>query len=172
MLLLLLAACIQPVPPQSAAVPTKITVAALRTDFETSQVAAVPQRLDDAIFLEMAERTLQPLPVPLADLDLFGAARDADWRLEQLAALSDGELVALVNAEATFSSQLAGRYRWTVDTTIAVSPREDLSVAVIHQLHTPVFLLYHHQREDAALAEATPAIERELAIVLDEVLAR
>lgn len=172
MLPLLLLACIQPVPPHSAAVPTKITVAALRTDFATSQVAAVPQRLDDAIFMEMAHRTLQPLPVPLADLDLFGAARDADWRLEQLAALSDAELVALVNSEASFSSQLAGRYRWMVDTTIAVSPRDDLDAAVVHHLQTPVFLVYHHQREDDALAEATPAIERELAVVLDEVLAR
>lgn len=170
--LLLLSACIQPVPPVTAVRPAQITVAALRTDFTTSQVAPVPGRLSAAIDGELAERTLRPSAFPATDLDLFAVSRDATWRLEQLAALADSDLLALINSEATFSSQLAGRYRWVVHTTIAVAHRDDLDGAVVHELETPVFLPYHHQREDAALADATPSIERELATVLDEVLAR
>jgi hypothetical protein len=62
---------------------------------------------------------------------------------------------------------MAGRYRWTVDVTLAlrgVGAPEDRTFTV------PVALVYDHERELAAVDAAAPAIASELREVLDHAL--
>lgn len=72
-----------------------------------------------------------------------------------------------IAAQARWYAQLAGRYRWTVETQVRLTRTETDEVISETSFEVPVFLLYDHQREDAAFEQALPVIERQLGDLLD-----
>ncbi|MBW1881200.1 MAG: hypothetical protein JRJ84_22835 [Deltaproteobacteria bacterium] len=170
---LLAPACVKPKPPVVSATADPVALAPLRTDFATNEVVPAPERLREALTNTLEERNLKPRPVAEAELaELFGAGRNSRHRLERLAVSDDGAtLLVLVEAECTFFAQVAGRYRWIVAVKLTFADRDDLDAALVRAFDVPVFLQFSHEKEDAALAEATPNIERKLGEMLDEILA-
>jgi hypothetical protein len=79
----------------------------------------------------------------------------------------DTELIVLIHTRVEFFSLLVGRYRWTVQATLAVADPEDPSTHLERTVEIPVFLPFHHQQEAEALEAATPALARELGSLLD-----
>lgn len=118
------------------------------------------------------------LRVELASLDtsesvaLSEASRrslEEACRLRGLAVTTPGEapVEMQISAQARWYAQLAGRYRWTVETQLRlIRPGSDEVISET-SFEVPVFLLYDHQREDAAFEEALPVVERQLGDLLD-----
>lgn len=158
---LTLFACIKPAGPVQAPTPLDLRVAPVVTSYDTALIALGGEALVEELSAEIAAHALRAAPI--TELGALASARNADARL---AALGDGP-VLLVEAAPRFSSQMAGRYRWTVDVTLAlrgVGAPEDRTFTV------PVALVYDHERELAAVDAAAPAIASELREVLDHAL--
>lgn len=159
----LVAGCVKPVPVITAATAEPVAYAAVRTELGTADLVDAPDRLQDALHAALVERNLQPLRVEASSI----TGRSTGVRLESLGA--DG-LRVLLEAEVTYFAQVAGRYRWTVDVTLTLADGADAPLTRQEQI--PVFLQFSHEKEDAALADATPSIERLVGEVLDDHLSR
>ena len=118
------------------------------------------------------------LDVRLSSLDAGQALAfpdDARARLEEsckrrglkLTEAGDASVEAQVEASTRWYSQLGGRYRWTVETVVRIVRTDDQELLSESMFEVPVFLLYDHEREDAALRQAMPVVERQFGEVLD-----
>jgi hypothetical protein len=76
-------------------------------------------------------------------------------------------LVVLVESTARYSSQMNGRYRWTVEVDARVARAEAPDDVERAEFTVPVHLLYAHEREAEALAEAAPSIARRVGQLVD-----
>jgi hypothetical protein len=79
--------------------------------------------------------------------------------------LPHAEPVVLVEAVARFSTELQGRWRWTVDVVATLDAPGDADVGVAFAV--PVFLTRYQDREGEALVAAVPGIERRLGRAVD-----
>ena len=98
--------------------------------------------------------------------------RSTEARVQIAARQSKADHVVLVEAKPIFVSQVAGRYRWKVDVALTMAPRSELGKARTWSWKIPVFLLFYHQREPAALDAAVPVLKRNLDRALSEYLER
>lgn len=162
--ILAFAGCIKSSAPTQAPVETPVGVVAILDSSEGPR--AVPATLDTAIAREITRHNLVPTAMPATAID---GARTSETRLQ---AMSRGPetAVILVESSATFYAQVAGQFRWTVDVRVTLAPSDDLDPKIVREVEIPVFLLYYHQQEDAALEQAAPAIARVLGDALDESL--
>ena len=80
--------------------------------------------------------------------------------------VSEG-LWLLVESEARWYAQVAGRYRWTVEVVMTLGG-PDGQVLSQQGFEVPVFLVYDHEREAAALRGAQPVIARRVGELVDE----
>jgi len=153
--------CIKPSGPVQAPTPLDLRVVPIVASYADATVSAAGPGLGDALVAEVASHALRGA---LTEAGPALAARDTEARV---AALGAGPLV-LVEAAPRFSSQMAGRYRWTVDVTLSVV---GVGEGETRHFAVPVALVYDHEREQAAADTAAPAIARELREVLDHALA-
>ncbi|MEZ4322680.1 MAG: hypothetical protein R3F61_34755 [Myxococcota bacterium] len=156
--LFLLAGCPHPTVPQ-AAQPAPVRLASVLQSATDGPVEADDTALD-AIVAEVQRRNLTPMAVSVS-----GPHRR---RLEMLAEGASGGLVLLVESTARFSSQMNGRYRWTVEVEARLADPAALDDAATVDFTVPVHLLYAHERENDALIAATPSIARRVGGLLDE----
>lgn len=112
----------------------------------------------DAVADALARRGITVTPVPL----------DVPHR-QRLQALADGAdgLVVLLESRPRFSSQMNGRYRWTVEVDAHVARADALGDVEEATFTVPVHLLYAHEAGDQALAEAAPTIARRVGRLVD-----
>lgn len=165
-MVLILAAlgCVARHEPVRADTPTPIDVVPVLAGVDDPAVTDAPERLDEALVQTLSAHNLQPTLVP-ADrwTQAFVTTRDTPRRVEHLA--PKGNLL-LVETEAAYFSQLNGRYRWTVDVTLTLVP-----AGLSDTFEVPVFLEFQHEREEQALAAATPVIARHVGDLVDDWLA-
>lgn len=154
-----------------APAPMDAAVAGVLRMLDSGQVTALPEVVFERVGEALGARDLtpQPLDVP-ATLVAFGERRVTPQRLSWMAGQGQHPLLLLLETEVEFYSQLSGRFRWTVRVQASVAPREDLGQAVSSSFEVPVFLQFHHEREQAAIEQAAPVIERQVGHLLDEVL--
>lgn len=157
---LLTSACLKPPAPVQAPSPLDVRVVAVVSSYAGEAPSAAGEELRDELTAEVAAHGLKPAA---SEDPAVLAAPDTESRLMALGA---GPLV-LVEAAPRYSSQMAGRYRWTVDVTLSLAGLGDASSRAFH---VPVALVYDHEREQAAADAAAPAIARELREALDEAL--
>jgi hypothetical protein len=77
------------------------------------------------------------------------------------------DLVLLVETEARWYSQIAGRFRWTVSVDLSLGEVGAPEESVHQHFEVPVALLFDHQREADAINEATSVIQRRLGELMD-----
>jgi len=156
--LLLLAGCPKTVVLQ-APVPTQVRVA---TVLESPTEGQLEERASarGAITAELQKRNFTPVPVEVH--------APHHKRFEVLADGADGALLLLVESSARYSSQMNGRYRWTVDVQARLADPAQPDDAIEAKFTVPVHLLYSHQREADALVSAMPSIARRVGVLLDE----
>jgi len=153
--------------PSASALPARIT--GVYTP-RSGGVHTVPDALSSALEDAATARGLSPQPLP-DDLDaVFGQRRSTPHRMGWVVEQGAG-LAVLVEADVTYTSLLAGRYRWTVTGTATVAMALAPEQAVSVPFNVPVFLRFHHQREADALAEAAPVIAHHVGVLLDDFLA-
>jgi hypothetical protein len=76
-------------------------------------------------------------------------------------------LLCLVEAEVAYHTELAGRYRWTVDLSISLAPAGHPNEALIERFEVPVFLQYRHEGPAAALDASSPVVAARLSELLN-----
>jgi hypothetical protein len=158
---LLVSACIKPAGPVQAPSPLPLRIVSVVSSYADDSVTPGGKVLTEELVAEVASHALQPAPV--TELGPVVAARSTEARL---AALGQAP-VLLVETAPRFSSQMAGRYRWTVDVVVSLAGVEP---AEHREFSVPVALVYDHERELAAADAAAPAIARQVRAVLDHSL--
>ncbi len=168
--------CIKRTPVARLAEPVTVAVAFVQ-DSDGSGAGAgtvqdVPQALKDAVARELEARNLVVEFVPFDTLaESYGRLRATERRFELLKENAQAPLLLLVETRAEFFSQLAGRYRWVVHTRLTGSQRSSDAGPTERQLESPVTLVFNHQRQEEALAEASARIAQAAGTLFDDVLA-
>ncbi len=161
--LLVLAGCVRSVPQQKAKVATPLTVGwALESD-RSAESLPVPPKLTSQLALAVRERNLA-----FEDVGPLNGARLTAPRLEALRATNASGWVLLVEARASFFSQLEGRYRWTVVVKLTASSKP--GEAVEDSFTVPALLQFEHEREAQALDAVAADIAQRAGTLLDGLL--
>ena len=129
---------------------------------KSGAVIAVPDALSAQVQKALNKVGVQASPMAVSDYpDNLNKRTMANHRAAALVeAGKPSGLLVLVEAEATFYSQLRGQNRWVVRVeATAVSPGSPEN-AIVRRFDVPVFLNYTHQREAEALTSAGPTISR------------
>lgn len=126
---------------------------ALLMEAEDGSVAAVPAAVRDAVERELGKRNLVMRPVDHAAFaERFARMRDSGQRLRVLAReLPKGPLL-LVEARASFFSQLAGRFRWAVSARLTLTDTTHDDPPLQEAMDLPAILELEHERAEEALA--------------------
>jgi len=170
--LTLLGGCIKPTEVVKAPSPMDATVVGVLDPQDGGGVTGLPERVTERIGRTLAARDLRAVPLTTGTFaDDFASRRVTGQRVAWLA---DGHvstpLVVLVEAEATYYSQIEGRNRWTVDVTATIASPSAPEEALTSAFEVPVILQFVHEKEPRALEEAAPIIERQLGHLLDQYL--
>lgn len=136
------------------------------------EVSGAPDALADALVGSLTARNLTPHVMETSAYDdEFAAKRNSLHRLTWLAGeLRGADLLLLVELSPRYFSLLSGRYRWTVDATLTLADPADLESAVTTEVKFPIFMDFHHEREEEVLDASIPLLERHLGFLLDEYL--
>lgn len=171
-LVLLLAAslslgCLPKVPRQRLAERAKVSVGYIVDPSYAGSPATPPEALKKAIRLELEDHNLEVVEAPL---EALSKQRLTDARFDALKKASpDVPFVLLVEQRVHFFSQLDGRYRWEVGTSLTAS-RSDGATAR-DPFEIPVILMYDHEKENEAIANAASDIATRVGVLMDGVLA-
>jgi glycosidase len=163
-------ACVSSSAPVVAPPGSRVALAFVVDDPDHREIADAPPALHREIGELFESRRIAVDDVAFERLrDAFRSRRRTEHRLEALAAASSSSgVVCLVELMPRFFSQLAGRYRWTVQVRAAIAERGQLGDAIIEDYELPVFLEYTHENETDALERVAPALERSLRSLLDD----
>ena len=165
--LLLMTACLPRVPKQRLAERARIAVGYIVDPSYSGKAFEPPDELKKRFAAELNERNLEVVEVPLSALE---AQRLTDSRfLAVKDAAQDAQFFLLVEQRVHFFSQIDGRYRWEVATTLTAG-RGD-SVRASDQSEIPVILTYDHEKEREAIATASSDLTERMGMLLDGVLA-
>ncbi len=163
LLLVLCAGCLNRVPQQKAAVATPVTVGwALDTD-RSADALTPPDALKGRLAETLNERNLTP-----NDVGALSGPKLTPKRLEQLRLSEPTGWVLLVEARASFFSQLEGRFRWTVSVKLTASSKP--GEIIEDSFSVPAVLQFEHQREPQALAAVAADIASRAGTLLDQLL--
>jgi len=149
-----------------------VAVASVMGFADRREVQPCPEAVDQVLDRVLSEHNLTPHHHrEAAMLTAFEARRTTPHRLGWLAEIEPAApLDLLVETEPRFYSQLSGRYRWTVDVHITLSPRAKPEEALTADVSIPVFLEFYREKEPEALVAASALIERDVSYLLDEYL--
>ncbi|MEW6434552.1 MAG: alpha-amylase family glycosyl hydrolase [Myxococcota bacterium] len=161
------AGCIPKVPKQRLAARAKVAVVYVVDPSRTTGVESPPDALKQAVAKALDERNLEVVELPL---DVLGGQLLTDARLEGVKrAAGDAPFVMLVEQRVTFFSQLDGRYRWEVGTNLTAQRIGGATARDPFEL--PVVLLYDHERQKEAIAQAAPDVATRAGVLMDGLLA-
>ncbi|MEW5738734.1 MAG: alpha-amylase family glycosyl hydrolase [Myxococcota bacterium] len=161
------AGCLPKIPKQRLAERAKVAVVYVVDPSRAGESWSPPDSFKKAVAAELDQRNLEVVELPL---DALGGQRLTDGRVEGLKkAAGDAPLLLLVEQKVTFFSQLDGRYRWEVGTSVAAG-RPGGTMAKDAFEH-PVVLLYDHEREKEAIAQSAQDVAGRVGALLDGLLA-
>ncbi|MBS1152529.1 MAG: glucosyl hydrolase family protein [Myxococcaceae bacterium] len=162
-LLLLLTGCLKTVPQQKAATLTPLTVGWALEGDHSAELVPAPEKLKAQVSEALIVRNLA-----LTDAGALSGVRFTAQRLEALRAADPAGWVLLIEARATFFSQLEGRFRWTVSVKLTASSKP--GELVEDTFSVPALLQFEHEREPQALAAVAGSIAQRAGTLLDGLL--
>ena len=72
----------------------------------------------------------------------------------------ESDLVLVIQTKAEYFAQMQGRYRWVVTAHLVLTDPQALSRTIEETVEIPVFMQFHHERDEAVLESAVPALEQ------------
>jgi len=166
-----LGGCIASTPPVRLASPATVGVHVVLERADGTSVA-VPSSVTDVIHEALAARNLIPTDIPasafsrsLSELRATPARVDA---LRGVAPMSDFTL--LVQANARYFTQIAGRFRWDVEVQLTLTPRGRPEQARTQDLSVAAHLMFEHEGAGDAFKYVHRQLADELALLLDRAL--
>ncbi|MGV3619795.1 MAG: alpha-amylase family glycosyl hydrolase [Archangium sp.] len=167
LLALFTSACLPKVPRQRLTERARVAVAYVVDPSYAGQPFAPPEALKKKFAADLDDHNLEIVEVPL---DAIAAQKLSDSRFNALkAAVPDAPFYLLVEQRVHFFSQLDGRYRWEVGTTLTAA-RADGSQAR-DQSEIPVILLFDHEKQKEAIAAAADDLVTRVGQLMDGVMA-
>jgi glycosidase len=164
-----LSGCLKPAEVLRLERPTPVALAVVVDDVHQREAGPAPEALWARLAGALLERNLVARRASAEALADFGRVRDTAGRLARLGALDpEAEAVLLVETQAVFYSQLAGRYRWTVYARLTLADRAAPQAALSERRELPVVLDFAHQRESEALEAAAESLARRVAALADD----
>jgi len=159
-------ACIPRIPIQRLPTTTPIAVAYVVDPAFAGEPTTAPEKLKAVIAAILAERNLQPVELPL---EVVKGGKLTDTRMAAMReADTQTPYLLLVELRVQFFSQLDGRYRWEVGTTLTAERRQGTQVK--DPFEVPIVLIYDHEKQDAAMVAASHDIGSRLGVLLDGLL--
>jgi hypothetical protein len=166
-LVLFCAGCIPKIPRQRLAERAKVSIAYIVDPGYAGTPFTPPDVLKKAIAAELDDHNLEVVEVPI---EAVSAQKLTDSRFEALKkAAGDVPFVLLVEQRVHFFSQLDGRYRWEVATTLTAARADGAKASDPFEI--PVILLFDHEKEKEAIAAASTDIANRVGVLMDGVLA-
>ena len=160
--------CVKQAPAVQSPQPWTVAVVAVLEAAEEGTLAGAPDDLVDAMREQADARALNAVVVePDTWLETFRAKRTTEQRVTAVSESARTDLLLLVETDARWYSQIAGRFRWTVDVDLSFGKADDVAGVSHQHFEVPVALLFDHQREDEAVAAAGPIIERRVGELMD-----
>ncbi len=171
-LVMLLSACLGSTPVVRLAEPAKVAVHIVLEDAAGARVetpAVMPVALNELF----AERNLEPVWLGAGELGaVLSTMRATPGRVEALrAAASGADFVLLLQANARYFTQIAGRFRWDVALHTSFGPAVAGAPTSESDATVGAHLLFEHEREAEAFAYVRRQVVDEIALVLDRALA-
>jgi hypothetical protein len=165
-LVLFAAACLPRVAKQRLENTTPIAVGYIVDPTYSGAPTTAPDKLKEALTKVLEERNLSVVEVPF---ERFGDERITDTRKAALkAAAPDAAYHLLVELRVHFFSQIDGRYRWEVGTSLSAAKAE--GVESKDAFEVPVILVYDHEKQRAAMNAASTDIGTHLSTLIDGLL--
>jgi hypothetical protein len=159
--------CLPRIPRQRLAERAKVSVAYIVDPGYAGVPFSPPDALKKAIATELDDHNLEVVELPL---ETVSSQRLTDPRFEALKKASgDAPFVLLVEQRVHFFSQLDGRYRWEVGTTLTAGRADGTKASDPFEI--PVVLLFDHEKEKEAIAAAASDIANRVGVLMDGVLA-
>lgn len=167
---LVLGGCVSSSAPVVAPPGSRVALAFVVDDPDHREIADAPEPVHREVGELFSSRRIAVDEAPFDRMrEGFRSRRRTEHRLEALAQASTGSnVVCLVELMPRFFSQLAGRYRWTVQVRAAIAERGQLGDAIVEDYELPVFLEYTHENETDALERVAPALARSLRSLVDD----
>ena len=162
----LFTACLPSIPLQKLDTPTPIALGYIVDPTYSGGATTAPQPLKDAIAAELQKHNLTPVEVPL---EVLATQRLTDARFEALKKAADAPFFLLIEQRVMFFSQIDGRYRWEVGTNLT-SSRADGAMAR-DPFEIPVVLMFDHEKQPEAIANAKDDIAKRVGVLMDGLLA-
>ncbi len=167
LLLVLATGCLPKVPRQRLTERASIAVAYIVDPSYAGSAFAPPDALKARIKAELDAHNLEVVELPL---EAISAQRLTDARFDVLKrGAGEAPFVLLVEQRVHFFSQLDGRYRWEVATTLTASRSDGAKTSDPFEI--PVILMYDHEKEREAIAQAAPDIANRVGVLMDGLLA-
>lgn len=159
-MVLILAACALHHEPVRASSPQPLDVVVALSTVVDPAVTGPSASLQAALAGAMDVRNVSPTWVSDDKyVSLFQSTRDTRRRT---ALLGSTQALLLVETETAYYSELSGRFRWTVHTTLTLEP-----AGLTDTFDVPVFLQFAHEKEPEAVEAAAPTIARHVGELLD-----
>jgi hypothetical protein len=165
-LVLVCTACLPRIPRQRLEARAKIAVAYIVDPGYAGTPFTPPDALKKAIAAELDDHNLEVVELPLQTVS---SQKLTDPRFEALKKASDAPYFLLVEQRVHFFSQIDGRYRWEVATTLTAATADGSKASDPFEI--PVVLMYDHEKENEAIAAATGDVAKRAGVLLDGVLA-
>jgi predicted secreted protein len=166
---LFLAGCVSSSAPVAAPPGSRVALAFVVDDPDHREIADAPPPVHRDIGEVFVARGIAVDEAPFDRVQAsFRTRRRSEHRLEALAQTSQANIVCLVELMPRFFSQLAGRYRWTVQVRATIAERGALDDAIVEDYELPVFLEYTHENETDALERVAPSLARSLRSLVDD----
>jgi hypothetical protein len=160
--------CLPKVPKQRLNDTASVAVAFLVDPSYSGVATAPPAQLMSAVTRELEAHNLKVIEVPT---EVVAAQRLTDSRFEALkrSSLAQGApFLLLVEQRVQFFSQIDGRYRWEVATSLTAS-RSDGSMAK-DPFEIPVVLTFDHEKEREAIVTAASDVASRIGVLMDGLL--
>jgi hypothetical protein len=162
-----LSGCLARVPRQRLAEPASIAVVYVVDPAHSGDVGSPPEALKQAVAAELDGHNLRAVDLPI---EVVRGQRLTDARFEALKrARGDAAFVLLVEQRVQFFSQLDGRYRWEVGTTLVAAAHDGSAAKDAFEL--PVVLVYDHEKEGEAINAAASDVAMRVGVLMDGILA-
>ncbi len=165
-LLVMSVGCIPRVPQQRLGARARIAVAYVVDPGNSGAATSAPDALKQKVAAELDARNLEVVEVPVASLN---GQRLSDARYEALrTASAEAPYLLLVEQRVQFFSQLDGRYRWVVSTSITGGKK--VGPGSRDPFELPILLMFEHEKEPEAIVEAAGDVATRAGALLDGVL--
>lgn len=167
LLALVSSGCLPKVPRQRLNERARIAIAYIVDPSYAGQPFAPPDVLKKKIAADLDDHNLEVVEVPL---EAIAAQRLSDSRFNALKAqVPDAPFYLLVEQRVHFFSQLDGRYRWEVATTLTAARADGAQAR--DQSEIPVILMYDHEKEREAIGSAAYNLTSRVGLLMDGVMA-